>query len=142
MSSQGLIIVIFIAASSALWIALPMITRRTITINMAQIEEQKAHDALLTTYERILATIRDLDEDYNTGKLQDDVYEQERVYWADRGVQVLQLLDPQVQQEVQARVTGAPESHEEELPANEADAVLDDAIENAILAYRQAKTKV
>lgn len=141
MSSTGLIVVILVAAASAFWIALPMITRRKIATSLVQIQKQKAHDELLTTYERILASIRDLDEDFNTGKLQEDVYQQERAYWADRGVQVLQQLDPQAKQQVIEKTNGNGKAKAEK-PQTDADAVLDDAIEDAILAYRQAKTKV
>jgi hypothetical protein len=51
------------------------------------------HDRLLGLYERVLTTIRDLDEDYSTGKMPEESYRQEREIWSQRGVEVLQALD-------------------------------------------------
>lgn len=54
---------------------------------------QKERDELLTNYERVLAAIRDLDEDFRTGKFTQATYEQERAEWTERGVDLLQQLE-------------------------------------------------
>lgn len=94
-------------------------------------EKQRSQDELVTSYERVLSMIRDLDEDYHTGKLNPDSYQEERAYWTEQGIKLLQKIEPD--NDIQLPV----EEHSEE--PDEADAVLDDAIEQAIAAYRQAK---
>lgn len=91
--------------------------------------EQKKRDELLTSYERVLATIRDLDEDHNTGKLGSDAYQSERAYWTEQGITLLQQLEPQ-EEERPARKAAK---------AEKADTQLDDAVEKAIADYRKAK---
>lgn len=92
---------------------------------------QIQRDELLTDYERVLATIRDLDEDHQTGKLGEEAYQRERAYWTEQGIVLLQQLEPDSEPEVDI----APK------PVTEVDKVLDDAIEQAIAAYRQAEAK-
>ena len=89
---------------------------------------QKKRDELLSSYERVLATIRDLDEDYNTGKLDDESYQAERAIWTERGIAVLQELEPQEEQ-----------IHLQAPRQSQAEQELNDAVENAIAAYRKAK---
>jgi hypothetical protein len=93
---------------------------------------QKQRDELLTSYERILATIRDLDEDHSTGKLPPETYQQERAYWTEQGILLLQQLEPAVD----ALNAETPVVEQAEKPA--ADKALDEAIEKAIAEYRKA----
>lgn len=89
-------------------------------------ETQKARDELLTSYERVLSTIRDLDEDYNTGKLEPDTYKSERSYWTEQGIALLQQLEPQ---------EDAPRKSNKK----QVDTAADDEVEKAIAAYRKSK---
>lgn len=88
-------------------------------------EAQKERDELLTSYERVLATIRDLDEDFNTGKLAPDTYQAERSYWTEQGIALLQQLEPQ--EEAAKKSSKKPVDNS------------DDEVEKAIAAYRKAK---
>lgn len=91
--------------------------------------EQKKRDELLTSYERVLSTIRDLDEDNSTGKLNHDTYQAERAYWTEQGITLLQQLEPQ---EEQAPVKQA-------VKHSRVDESLNDAVEKAIADYRKTK---
>jgi hypothetical protein len=93
---------------------------------------QKQRDELLTSYERILATIRDLDEDHSTGKLPPETYQQERAYWTEQGILLLQQLEP----DVDVLNSETPVVEPVEKPV--ADKALDEAIEKAIAEYRKA----
>ena len=97
------------------------------------VEAQKKRDELLTGYERVLATIRDLDEDHQTGKLDPGTYQREREYWTEQGILLLQKLDPD------ADNVQASEPVIDEPEKSDADAELDDAIEKAIANYRGVK---
>lgn len=129
MTTEALIIVIVMLIVSVAAIAMPFISARRAKRQENVITLQKARDELLTSYERVLSTIRDLDDDFQTGKLGESEYRQEREYWAEMGVRLLRQLDP----------NGVP--GEEPAPArtgHAADQVLDDAIEHAIQQYLQA----
>lgn len=129
MTTEALIIVIIMLIVSVVAIAMPFVSARRAKRQESVITLQKARDELLTSYERVLSTIRDLDDDFQTGKLSETEYRQEREYWAEMGVRLLRQLDP----------NGAPAG--EPAPAraaNAADQVLDEAIEHAIQQYLQA----
>jgi len=138
MSTAGFIGVIVLVVISLFGFALPFLQQRQRdALSGKRVMAQKARDELLTTYERVLATIRDLDEDHHTGKLAPDVYQRERSYWTEKGILLLQQLEPD-SDNAQAQVEAAAQRH---LSDNEEpDAVLDDAIEQAIAAYRQAQS--
>lgn len=101
--------------------------------NQLEADAQKKRDEFLTSYERVLATIRDLDEDHETGKLAPNTYQREREYWTEQGILLLEELEIDSDEAiVEDRV---PEKSD--LPA---DKVLDDAIEKAIAEYRGEHT--
>ncbi|MCS6837075.1 MAG: hypothetical protein NZ750_13785 [Anaerolineae bacterium] len=75
-------------------------------------------------YERILTNIRDLDEDFQTGKIDQAEYQAEREVWAARGVVVLGLLDDLSRRQAFTDL-GADAAH------------IDAAIEAAVQARRQ-----
>lgn len=77
-------------------------------------------------YERVLTNIRDLDEDFATGKINEDDYRAEREVWAQRGIRLLRAQD-QLERE------GSP------LAAGEDAERIDRAIEEAVAAYRAAQ---
>jgi len=44
-------------------------------------------------YERVLTNIRDLDEDFSTGKISEEAHQTEREVWVARGIRLLRALD-------------------------------------------------
>lgn len=130
MSTAGIIASVVILVSGIAWVLMPLLLRRT-SQQHEQLNAQKSRDELVTTYERVLAVIRDLDEDFSTGKLTQDVYQREREIWSERGVEVLHLLEKQ-------GLKAAPQPKPAAQAEHSADQVLDDAIERAISDYRTA----
>jgi hypothetical protein len=92
MSTGGLLAGIFIFLVAVLWIGSPLLRHRASAKN-EEVRRQKQHDRLLMIYERVLNNIRDLDEDYTTGKMQPLDYETERENWVQNGIQVLKAID-------------------------------------------------
>lgn len=89
---------------------------------------QRKQDELLTSYERAVTAIRDLDEDFNTGKLHREDYEPERQRWVSRGVDLLRQL------EEMGVLAKSQNGHS--APA-QPQLVDDDDIENAVAQYRK-----
>jgi hypothetical protein len=69
-------------------------------------------------YERVVQNIRDLDDDFATGKIATEEHQTEREQWVQRGSVVLKLLDEMEQKPL--------------TPASADDAAIDDAIEQAV----------
>ncbi|MBZ0291352.1 MAG: hypothetical protein K8L99_02185 [Anaerolineae bacterium] len=133
MSIEGMIGAVILVVVTLFGIGLPFLRRRWTPVSASELAFEKAREELLTTYERVLATIRDLDEDYQTGKLSEDTYQQERAYWTERGMLLLEQLEPDMENEVKSKPQRGQST------SDNADQVLDDAIEQAIKAYRQAQ---
>lgn len=132
MTVTGLVvgIVLFFVSLVALLYPFVQQGRRNNRVNVVA---QKKRDELLTSYERVLAMIRDLDEDHQTGKLDPDDYQREREYWTEEGIVLLQQLDPDGNGvKVAEKLLDEPEQ-------SDADEALDDAIEKAIADYRGVK---
>ena len=73
-------------------------------------------------YERVLTNIRDLDEDFSTGKISEEAYRAEREVWLERGIRLLRAMD-QLERE-DADADGAAE--------------IERAIDEALAAYRDS----
>ncbi|MCA9887599.1 MAG: hypothetical protein KC546_04465 [Anaerolineae bacterium] len=131
MSVEGLIITIGMLLLGLVGVTLPFMRGREKVGDARALRIQQTRDALVTSYERVLATIRDLDEDHRLGKLNEADYQGERNYWADYGVKLLQLLEGDMSQFVDS------EAAEESITVN-ADGELDQAVEDAIRNYRMA----
>jgi hypothetical protein len=121
MSLLGLLIGLGLAAGLALALAWPFLAPRPLDED-SQLERQRQRAQAY--YERVLANIRDLDEDYSTGKIDQAEYQAEREVWAARGVVVLGLLDDLAQRQTITDL-GADAAH------------IDAAIEAAVQARRQ-----
>lgn len=128
MSIEGLILSLVIGLVTVVWIVSPFLQRRTQGYTADEAALHKQRERLLVYYERVLTNIRDLDEDYSTGKMQAADYETEREEWAQRGLQVLKAMDELDQQHLIV-----PASDEEAI-----DHAIDDAIEQAVTTYRRA----
>ncbi len=93
MSLEGLIGFVVMLIIGLLGIGLPLITNRNTSQNNRKRELEMTRDELITVYERVLSTLRDLEDDYKSHKIHPTDYEQEREYWSQYGVRLLQLLD-------------------------------------------------
>jgi len=140
MSGESTLIILVLGVLSLAILGWPFMQQRTRKGRQRFLAAERERDELLTAYERVLATIRDLDEDYNTGKLRPDIYQQDREYWASEGIKLLEQLDPKAAAAEVATGKSQRRSQRAEQPV-EADRVLDDAIEDAILAYRRAQSE-
>jgi hypothetical protein len=132
MSTEGILLAIVLTGLSLAWVVAPLVRERS--------ARSRSHDAyakrrerLLVYYERVITNIRDLDEDYTTGKLAQDEYATEREDWVQRGIQVLKALD--------ALEADAPP--DEPLLTDEAaiDREIDSVIEAAVAARRAQRAR-
>ena len=133
MSTEGVIAALGMVVIGLVWLAYPLV-RRTTSLNIQEVTRQKERAELLTAYERTLASIRDLDDDYLTGKLTQTDYEMEREHWAEQGVAILQELEKYgIKKSSKAFKSNKVQK---QIPTDvDPDAQLDDAIEQAIAAY-------
>jgi hypothetical protein len=130
MEAQSLILGVVIVALSLLFVVWPFVGAR---------REEDTAAASGTTLERlesqrdaIYATIRDLDFDYETGKLLEADYQAQRAEWVERGVDVLKAIDSMQQQ------VDVPVSAEAALPADSVDPDdIEAQIEAAVAARRR-----
>jgi hypothetical protein len=120
-SIAGLIVTAIIAIIALAWITYPLLLRQRDFGESAR--QQRQRDELLTTYERVIATIRDLDEDFRTGKMNEEDYAPERERWSARGVEILRQLQ---------NAGGLPAT---QLEQSADEAAVDDAIEDAVASY-------
>lgn len=123
MSIEGLGLSLSLVLLVVLWVAAPLITRRTG-------KSAAGYDlGLIAGYERALVAIRDLEEDVATGKIDAAAYERERERWVERGIAALRELDAAGQFTAQPTRTGG---------AAKADEPTTDAVEQALAAYRRS----
>jgi hypothetical protein len=133
-STEGVIAAGVMVVIGLIWLAYPLLRRKSST-TAQELARQKERAALLTTYERTLASIRDLDDDHLTGKLSESDYEAERGQFAEQGVAVLQELEKHGIKKP-SKSFKVPKNKEPLATNNvDPDAQLDDAIEQAIAAY-------
>ena len=90
MSTTGFWLVVLITLIAALFLVLPFLSRRRTT---PYEDDSTADNQQLAAYERVLLTIRDLDEDYSTHKLDEMSYQTEREHWVQQGIALLQAMD-------------------------------------------------
>jgi len=91
MSDAGLVFAVVMGLISLLSVGYPLLSRQ-ITLGESA-RQRRLYDELMTTYERVVATIRDLDEDFRTGKLNESDYRPEREQWVARGITTLQQIE-------------------------------------------------
>ncbi|QPC80947.1 hypothetical protein G4Y79_14660 [Phototrophicus methaneseepsis] len=130
MSLEGILFIAAMVLFALVGIALPFIGQRR-KRGTAQLQHiQRTRDELITSYERVLSTIRDLDEDYQLAKINQGDYQEERTYWSEYGVRLLQMLESDKPSVEILQTPG--------VKPNEAEAALDHAVEEAIRNYRMA----
>jgi hypothetical protein len=132
MESQTLILGLVIVALSLLFVAWPFIIPRRDKSAPANGKLNGELERLLVEREAMYAAIRDLDFDFETGKLTDEDHQQQRAAWVARGVDILKALDA-LQQQVGER--GAVAVPERAVPAGDDD--LDAQIEAAVASRRR-----
>jgi hypothetical protein len=135
-----LILTIAMLSASILFMVAPFVMARRSKKRMALARAQEKRDSLIANYERIVATLRDLEEDYNTGKLDQATYERDREHWAGLGTQLLAELDVNSSVVKHSQPSASVKKKQAERSDADADAILDDAIESAIQNYVQAQS--
>ncbi len=136
MSGIGLLIAVVLLAAAVAWLALPWLRRgRAGALDPALARER---DALLTSYERILSAIRDLDEDFQVGKLSQEAYASERARWAEQGAAALETLEKLGLQSAR-RPLGRGKKAYKAAPAAAQETPAEDPVEQAIAAYARAR---
>ncbi|MFN7210132.1 MAG: hypothetical protein ACK4P1_07035 [Aggregatilineales bacterium] len=123
MSFETLGLSLALSAALLVWIAAPLLRRKP---RFAQSADAVLIERLQQHYERVLTALRDLEEDFALGKLDQVRYAAERERWMAQGVEVLMELD-------QIGALSAPEQ-----TVGELDAAVDRQIERAVAAYRKA----
>lgn len=123
MSILGLTISLALFLIALAVVAHPLL-RPPKTSESADAQLQVQRDRVQVYYERVLTNMRDLDEDYATGKIDEADYRDERAVWAHRGIRLLRVRDG----------LDARQSLVRDGDANAS--AIDEAIEAAISAYR------
>lgn len=125
MSIEGLLLGAVIILGALLVVALPLFNREGgPTSDEALLDKQRSR--LAVVYERVLTNLRDLDEDYRTGKMPPADYEWERELWVQRGIQVLKVMDD----------LAASHTVTESADMEAIDRAIDQKIEAAVRQYR------
>ncbi len=89
MSLAGLLVALFLT------LVLLIIVLQPLRRQDKSVAQHSSHRELETRYQRVLINIRDLDEDYATGKLDARSYHDDRATWVRRGVDLLRQIDEQ-----------------------------------------------
>lgn len=137
MEIGSLIILFLIAAVGAAWLALPFVRGRGGAVSAVA----QARVTLVNDYARVVASLRDLEEDHTTGKLDDAAYEDEKVRLTEQGVQYLARLDKEGLLPASASVGDSNGRATSPGKGTAADQALDEALEAAIARYASVKAK-
>ncbi|MDE2638357.1 MAG: hypothetical protein OXI30_18465 [Chloroflexota bacterium] len=123
MSIAGLLIALALSLAALAIVARPLLRparRERATAENLRLQR----DRLTAHYERALTNIRDLDEDFATGKINQADYEAEREAWVARGIRLLRAQD-QLEREGSLSADGHDAAR------------INRAIEEAVAAYRE-----
>ncbi len=123
MSFEALGLSLALTAAVVVWIAAPLLRHKP---RFAEHADDVLAERLQQHYERVLTSLRDLEEDFALGKLDQAHYQAERERWLAQGVEVLAELD---------RIGALSEPAQ---TVGELDAAVDHRIEQAVAAYRKA----
>ncbi len=126
MSILGLLISLVLTALAVLLVVYPLV-RPSRERNSSQDSIQQQTDRVQAYYERVLTNIRDLDEDFATGKIRETDYQEEREVWVHRGIRLLRVQD---QLDAQHSLVDSASADAENI---------DRAIEATIRAYRDGE---
>jgi hypothetical protein len=132
-----IVIVLLVAGVGLFWLAYPFISRAGSQLQTEAVFRQRDREKLLVDYERILTTIRELDDDFRLGKLSQETYQIEREAWAQQGTILVERLEKLKESVPLPR---SPKAHLPKSPQPDADSDLDAALEQAIAKYVKAKS--
>jgi hypothetical protein len=132
MSIEGLIALVVMLVVGLGGLLLPFLTSRATRIGARKRQLDVSRDELIANYERVLSTLRDLEDDFNSHKMHPADYERERAYWSQYGIKLLNLLDGH---------TDIDDEPLEDINAEE-EVMLDRSVEEAIYNYRVALQSV
>lgn len=92
MSVPGLLLALILSVIALAVVARPLLrpARREPTVKEGRLPQG---ERVARYYERALTNIRDLEEDYSTGKISEEAYTTERELWVARGIRLLRALD-------------------------------------------------
>ena len=134
MSIEGLIGLIVMVVVGLGFMIMPFLTSRVTAQGTRKRQLDLSRDELIASYERVLSTLRDLEDDFRSHKMHPADYERERAYWSQYGVKLLHLLDGQ---------TDISEAdNDSSLHSEDDDVMLDRSVEEAIYNYRVALQSV
>ena len=131
MSVAGLLISLLVLLFGIAWIVIPFFEpniKKSSAVTSAQLERAE----LSRQYTQTLSTIRELDEDLSTGKIQPEDHEHERHLWAQHGVQILKAIDQLEQNHPSLRAAANCGGDDQSIDA---------AIEAAVAHYRGESNK-
>ncbi len=123
MSVIGLLLSLLLASIVIAIVARPLFSARRGS-DQQEDSRQLQHEKLRHYYERVVTNIRDLDEDYSTGKISAEDHQEEREVWVRRGIQLLRALDESDDERTEVAATDDAER-------------IDTAIEAAVAGYRE-----
>lgn len=141
MSTEGMIGSLIILVAGMAFLVMPFL-RRGAGTTASEIAVHKERESLLTAYERVLAALRDLDEDFQIGKLPAEAHAYDRARWAEQGAKVLAALEqldggkPSKRRVIPAAPSARVQPHTP-VPVSVDDAV-DAAIEQAVANYARS----
>lgn len=92
MSIVGLIITLALVLIAIVVVARPFL-RLAPGRPEADASRQLQRERVESYYERVLTNIRDLDEDFQTGKIAETDYREDREVWVYRGMRLLRVAD-------------------------------------------------
>lgn len=125
MTTTGLVLSVVIVLAGTVWMLWPLF-RPSANIPTDEILLQKQREHLLVHYEQVLRSLRDLDEDYSTGKVHPEIYETSREEWMRSGMELRKALDDMPM----PHIADSEQMNNEEL---------DEAIEQEIAKYLKLK---
>lgn len=135
MSGGGLIVSIVMLVLGIAWLVLPY--RRADKVEReGEREKMRERLTLSAAYERALLTVRDLDEDYQVGKLSQEAYAAERAHWVERGAALLEALE-----KAGGTVKKSKRAKAQSNSGSASASASDDPVEQAIAAYVRAREK-
>jgi hypothetical protein len=107
MSIAGIFLLLAFLAGVVVIVIWPLLQAKEQPVKGAESSALPALARLQAEHEALLITIRDLDFDYQTGKLTEEDYSAQREALVQRGVELLQQIDAQqsdlIEEAVQAR---------------------------------------
>lgn len=128
MSIEGLIGLLLMLVVGFGALILPFLLSKKTPTSVRKREIDLSRDELIASYERVLATLSDLEDDSKSHKMHPADYERERAYWSQYGIKLLHLLDGDTE------IVDDPASDN----IDDAELMLDRSVEEAIYNYRVA----